>query len=588
MTARVSADALIRTFEEETARALGRSGRRSAGVYYTPLDLAAQVVELARTQGGAALSGSVVDPCAGAGAFLLAARRAGFSRLCGFDLDAAALRVARQVVPGAQLRKADSLRVKAGGFDVLVSNPPYGHLSSEAERAWVLRALPGLRGGEVDRYAAFLLRSLQLVRPGGVVALLIPDTWMSNARAGALRQAVLAQAELAALVDLGKPFAAAKDTRVQAAVLVRRPSLLRACFVGRGREALAPAPREELLQTAARGWQVYRSAAERRLCAAMEAASVPLGQACTVGYGMRTGDNGRHVARRVARAGEIALCGGEDITPFALRLRPKTLLHGGELEALVLKQLGLPLVAVQRIRTNSSAPWARWLEAAPVAGLLAPSLGQVADAQPWATAGGSPGLAPGPVAARPRHAGAPAEAASAGGEGRSPVLVCLDSLSTLSCEPERLWALLALIQSVALQHWHRLRTTDVNVKPSALRELPVPHRLLGDPRELAALSRARAAQAREIAALSDPRAMLIPGGAAEPLGRDRAREAQARAHALDRRIDAVVYRLFGLPEALVDAAERGFWLDRFPEENQALHHAMSDPPASVARKEETA
>src|SRR5439155_656389 len=84
-----------------------------------------------------------------------------------------------------------------------------------------------LRGGEIDRYCAFLLRALQLVRPGGAAALLVPDTWMFLARGGALREAVLAQAEVAAIVDLGKPFASAKDTRVQAVVLVRRPALVR-------------------------------------------------------------------------------------------------------------------------------------------------------------------------------------------------------------------------------------------------------------------------------------------------------------------------------------------------------------------------
>src|SRR5205814_3636802 len=119
--------------------------------------------------------------------------------------------------------------------------------------------------------------------------------------------------------------------------------------------------------------------------------------------------------------GEIGLAGGEDVLPFTLRWRPKTLVDGAEFQ--LDKQRGRPRIAVQRIRTNSSAPWARWLEAAPV----------------------------------PRE------------------LVCLDSLSTIACDDsDRLWALLALVSSVAMNRYHRLRPTDVNVKPSAPRELPVP------------------------------------------------------------------------------------------------------------------
>ena len=284
-------------------------------------------------------------------------------------------------------------------------------------------------------------------------------------------------------------------------------ALVRPAYVGRGAAELSPVSREELAASARRGWFVYRSAEERALCAAMECISVPLGSACLVGYGMRTGANARHVGRRDPGPGESGLVGGEDVIPYALRWRPKTLLDPEPLLALVRRQLGIARVAVQRIRTNAQVPWARWLEAAPV----------------------------------------PADR------------VCLDSLSTLSCaDGRRLWALLALLQSVALQRYHRLRTTDVNVKPSSLRQLPVPRVLLEDPVELATLARRRA------------------------------RAGARQAHALDRRIDACVYALFGLSERLVHSAERGFWGERFAKEIQELERCMSDPSGKLAAQEEIA
>lgn len=511
----MSADALIAGYEKEKSRALGNAGRRGAGLYYTPGEIADQVVAAALQHGGVRATARALDPCAGAGAFLVAAARAGLSDLHGLDLDAGALDVARRALrlcgARASLRRADALRfTPRTPADLLVSNPPYGHVALPREREFLARAFPALRGAEIDRYAAFLLRALQLVRPGGAAALLVPDTWMYLSRAGPLRAEVLAQAEVAAIVDLGKPFASAKDTRVQAVVLVRRPAPARAARVWRLGAPLADAPREELVRTARAGWAVYRSAEERALCAAMEAVSAPLGEACRVAYGMRTGNNAAHVGRREPLAGEVGLVGGEDVVPYALRWRPKTLREPRALLSLVQRQQGTPRVAVQRIRTNAQAPWARWLEAAPV----------------------------------------------------PPGRVCLDSLSTLCCADEaRLWALLALVQSVALQRYHRLRTTDVNVKPGALRELPVPRALLDSPQELAALSRERS------------RVDELP-----PLA----------LHALDRRIDACVYRLFGLSPGLVRAAEEGFWAERFPQELRLLEHWMSDPPGKLARMEETA
>jgi len=505
--------ALCAAAEELFALRLGEHRRRSAGLYYTPPAVAAEVVSLALRHGSSGSPGRVLDPCAGAGAFLCAAAAAApGAELFGADLHAEALRAARAALAlagtGASLRRSDSLRTALPPADLVVGNPPYGHVADPAGRAFLLRRLPALRGGEIDRYAAFLLRSLELVRPGGTAALLVPDTWMTNARSGPLREAVLDAAELAAVCDLGKPFAAAKDTRVQAVVLVRRSAALRApraARVLRGRERLADAPEVELRAGARTGWQIYRSAAERRLCAAIEAGAAPISALCSVGYGLRTGDNARFVARRPPLPGEVALVGGEDVVPFALRLRPKALRAPTEaLRALAERQMGLPRVCVQRIRTNSSAPHARWLEAAPV----------------------------------------------------PPDLVCLDSLSTLSCdEGDRLWALLALLGSVALQRYHRLRTTDVNVKPAVLRDLPAPRCLLdpGGAAALAQLARRRSAEAAAVP--PDP----------------------GRAPDLERAIDAAVYRLFGLGEAEVSEAERGFWGPRFPVEFPRLTQPCQTP-----------
>src|SRR5207237_1189470 len=88
--------------------------------------------------------------------------------------------------------------------------------------------------------------------------------------------------------------------------------------------------------------------------------------------------------------------------------------------------------------------------------------------------------------------------------------------------------------SVALQRYHRLRTTDVNVKPAVLRELPAPRRLLepGGAASLAQLARRRSAQAAAVP--PDP----------------------VRAPDLERAIDSAVYRLFGLDEAALQTERR--------------------------------
>jgi len=109
----LSADALIEQFEREKSRALGNAGRREAGLYYTPRSIADAVVEIALRHSRVRPK-SVLDPCAGAGAFLLAAARAGLGGLLGTDLDPQALRVATRALKlcgaRATMTVADALR----------------------------------------------------------------------------------------------------------------------------------------------------------------------------------------------------------------------------------------------------------------------------------------------------------------------------------------------------------------------------------------------------------------------------------------------------------------------------------------------
>ena len=564
-------ESLATAYEALAAASRGRAHRRERGVYYTPPEVAAEVVSLAFAHAELPARPRLFDCCAGAGLFLLEGARALEARgatpsqavsLCGgSDLDPRALAVTRALLalyagppdsnrapeplaPARSLAVLDALQKRPSGapIDLLITNPPYGHAAPRDREALIAR-YPALRGGEIDLYAAFILRALELVRPGGVAALLVPDTWMTNARSSMLRAAVLEQARLCAVADLGKPFAAARDTRVQALVLQRRDGLhathlVRPIFSARmveTREAipplresatqkasdatartllpLAPIDESELRARVGRGWQPYCSHGERALAGAMEAASVPLEQLCRVGYGLRTGDNARHVARGAGGPGAIGLVGGEEIEPFILRRKEKWLrAPTPDLLRLCEKQRGAARVAVQRIRTNAQAPWARWLEAAPI----------------------------------------------------PPGLVCLDSLSTLSLHPtedtrppdasgatavataaddDLLWALLGLFASVALNRFHRLRTTDVNVKPSALRALPAPQAL------------ADAAARAPLVALCKARAKELDEG---------------RAHLLERRIDRAVYQLYSLDESQIDEAERGFWGERFEAERALL------------------
>lgn len=131
----------------------------------------------------------------------------------------------------------------AGGFDVVLGNPPWVRLHhipaalrvrlrrefsvfraaawrSGAEQA---RAASGF-AGQVDLAALFVERSLRLLRPGGVLSLLLPAKLWRSLAGGGVRRLLLEQATLVRLEDLSQTRHAF-DAAVYPSLLVARAAV---------------------------------------------------------------------------------------------------------------------------------------------------------------------------------------------------------------------------------------------------------------------------------------------------------------------------------------------------------------------------
>ncbi|AFL73479.1 BREX-6 system adenine-specific DNA-methyltransferase PglX [Thiocystis violascens] len=110
----------------------------------------------------------------------------------------------------------------AGRYDLVVANPPYQGTAKLADVRWVERHYPL---GKADLYAAFLLRGLELVREGGVSAMLTMRNWMFIKQYAALRAHLLERFDLRALGDFDRgAFEDVPDEVVSVAVSVFRKS----------------------------------------------------------------------------------------------------------------------------------------------------------------------------------------------------------------------------------------------------------------------------------------------------------------------------------------------------------------------------
>jgi hypothetical protein len=111
--------------------------------------------------------------------------------------------------------------VREGAYDLVVGNPPYQGTSKMADAKYVAAHYPR---GKADLYAAFLERSLELVREGGLSALVTMRGWMFLGQFAALREALLGENDLRALGDVGwGAFAEMTDNPVVMSVVARTP-----------------------------------------------------------------------------------------------------------------------------------------------------------------------------------------------------------------------------------------------------------------------------------------------------------------------------------------------------------------------------
>ncbi|MCG8422372.1 MAG: Eco57I restriction-modification methylase domain-containing protein [Proteobacteria bacterium] len=218
-----------------------RRCRRVQGAYFTPPPLVAFVVaetlntRLAdpglrwRADGSPALR--VLDPSAGDGRFLAAAIELLVDRAIKRGGDRARVReaIARRCVVGlerdpefaalARARLGTSAPIyccealldapaDAAQVDAVVGNPPYLRsirFSRSDHSLWqTLRGrYAATSHGEWDLYAAFIEQSLDWIRPGGEIGLVVPSRWLTAAFAIRLREKLARESAVRALIDFG-------------------------------------------------------------------------------------------------------------------------------------------------------------------------------------------------------------------------------------------------------------------------------------------------------------------------------------------------------------------------------------------------
>lgn len=225
---------------------VSRTAKGAKGQYFTPR----HVIELCVRMMRPSTKDRILDPTCGSGGFLIhalnyvrtheqllpeASRRFCENNLWGFDIDARAVRVAKALLILAGDGSANILRLNslltpsmAGlfstngeeelsltiedvcrarfrrhkGFDLILTNPPFA--GEIRERHLLDNYTLGRRKPRIERDVLFLERCVRLLKPGGRLAIVLPHNKFAANGLAPLRQWILKNARVLAVVGLGR------------------------------------------------------------------------------------------------------------------------------------------------------------------------------------------------------------------------------------------------------------------------------------------------------------------------------------------------------------------------------------------------
>ncbi|MDB4895153.1 MAG: type restriction m6 adenine methyltransferase, Alw26I/Eco31I/Esp3I family [Firmicutes bacterium] len=190
---------MVREGADQFAVRRERGAHRATGAYYTNTTVVRYMIGRACDYLPGARS--TIDPACGAGAFLEEARSQFGQqlRLAGLDTDPVALALCARNVPGADLHAMDTLLEPfPGGYDLCMGNPPYistglrGAAAPDCARLDALRhRYPATAQYKLNTYPLFVERGLELVRPGGILGYILPDSFLSGRYFEGMRRLLL-------------------------------------------------------------------------------------------------------------------------------------------------------------------------------------------------------------------------------------------------------------------------------------------------------------------------------------------------------------------------------------------------------------
>jgi len=185
-------------FHSETIKYIQKTPvvhRKSRGQYFTPQPIIKKLLnQLPKTIS----KPKVIDPACGTGEFLISAKKYFKSaQLHGWEIEKELANIAQKINPGARVKLTDTLQEKIKPvYDFIIGNPPYFEFNP---KNGLRRKFSQVINGRVNIFNLFIKIGLDLLKPNGYLAFVVPPSMNNGAYFAKLRKYIVHRANIECL-----------------------------------------------------------------------------------------------------------------------------------------------------------------------------------------------------------------------------------------------------------------------------------------------------------------------------------------------------------------------------------------------------
>jgi len=188
--------------------------------------------------------------------------------------------------------------MKAGGFDCVIGNPPYGMVGDEGVKSYYTSSYRTIEG-RLDNYALFIERGLLLSRPRALLGYIVPSPFLSNLFARQLRRFVKENFAIQQITNFGMDVF--RDPTVHSCIVVISNTPPKDMFVSVRKQVTSIAelkgPFDHQISQGSLGastnttFDLFINPLIQRILASTTKECLPLGDCCFIRQCIKTGDD---------------------------------------------------------------------------------------------------------------------------------------------------------------------------------------------------------------------------------------------------------------------------------------------------------